>query len=301
MSEESYPVANVRGQEIPYDPEQLRRISEHPCFSEKACHSFGRMHLAVAPKCNIQCKYCIRDFDCVNESRPGVTSQVLKPKEALERVDQVLEKYHYIKVVAVAGPGEPLANEETFETLRLIHEEFPHLIMCISTNGLLLPEKIDELQKYDVGNVTVTLNAVDPAVGEKIYSFVDYHGKHYTGREAAEILLKNQLEGIRMAVERKMFVKVNCVYIPGVNDDHIVEIAKKAGELGAFSFNLIPLIPQYKFAEVVPPTAAEKKAMQDRCAPYIKQMRHCARCRSDAIGKLGQDVQANVYSGCNRE
>jgi nitrogen fixation protein NifB len=115
MSEESYPVANVRGQEVPYDPEQLRRISEHPCFSEKACHSFGRMHLAVAPKCNIQCKYCIRDFDCVNESRPGVTSQVLKPKEALERVDQVLEKYHYIKVVAVAGPGEPLFNEETFE------------------------------------------------------------------------------------------------------------------------------------------------------------------------------------------
>ena len=68
MSEESYPVANVRGQEVPYDPEQLRRISEHPCFSEKACHSFGRMHLAVAPKCNIQCKYCIRDFDCVNEA-----------------------------------------------------------------------------------------------------------------------------------------------------------------------------------------------------------------------------------------
>jgi len=243
----------------------------------------------------------VRDFDCVNESRPGVTSKVLSPQETIELVRKVIHDYPYVKVIGIAGPGEPLANPETFETLRLIHEEFPHLIMCISTNGLLLPEKIDELQKYDVGNVTVTLNAVDPAVGEKIYSFVDYHGKHYTGREAAEILLKNQLEGIRMAVERKMFVKVNCVYIPGVNDDHIVEIAKKAGELGAFSFNLIPLIPQYKFAEIVPPTAAEKKAMQDSCAPYIKQMRHCARCRSDAIGKLGQDVQAKVYSGCNRE
>jgi len=54
---------------------------------------------------------------------PGVTSQVLKPKEALERVDQVLEKYHYIKVVAVAGPGEPLFNEETFETLRMVGEK----------------------------------------------------------------------------------------------------------------------------------------------------------------------------------
>jgi len=301
MAEKEYRTAKVGDREVPYDPEQLRTIQEHPCYSDTACHTFGRCHLPVAPNCNIQCNYCVRDFDCVNESRPGVTSKVLSPQETIELVRKVIHDYPYVKVIGIAGPGEPLANPETFETLRLIHEEFPHLIMCISTNGLLLPEKIDELQKYDVGNVTVTLNAVDPDVGEKIYSFVDYHGKHYTGREAAEILLKNQLEGIRMAVERKMFVKVNCVYIPGVNDDHIVEIAKKAGELGAFSFNLIPLIPQYKFAEIVPPTAAEKKAMQDSCAPYIKQMRHCARCRSDAIGKLGQDVQANVYSGCNRE
>src|SRR5664279_1640790 len=98
MAEDGYQVATVQGREVQWDPEQMRKIQEHPCFSEKACHAFGRMHLAVAPKCNIQCKYCVRDFDCVNESRPGVTSQVLKPEEALERVDQVLEKYHYIKV-----------------------------------------------------------------------------------------------------------------------------------------------------------------------------------------------------------
>ena len=110
MSEKTVPVANVGGREVPYDVEQLRKIQEHPCFSEKACHIFGRMHLPVAPKCNIQCKYCVRDFDCVNESRPGVTSEILNPQQALERVDEVLEKYHYIKVVAIAGPGEPLAN-----------------------------------------------------------------------------------------------------------------------------------------------------------------------------------------------
>jgi nitrogen fixation protein NifB len=301
MAEKEYRTAKVGDREVPYDPEQLRKIQEHPCYSDTACHTFGRCHLPVAPLCNIQCNYCVRDFDCVNESRPAVTSKVLSPEETIELVRKVIHDYPYVKVIGIAGPGEPLANPETFETLRLIHEEFPRLIMCISTNGLLLPEKIDELERYGVGNVTVTLNAVDPAIGEKIYSFVNYHGKHYTGREAAEILLKNQLEGIRMAVEKKMFVKVNCVYIPGVNGDHISEIAKRVGEMGAFSFNLIPLIPQYKFAEIVPPTAAEKKAMQDQCAPYIKQMRHCARCRSDAIGKLGQDVQADVYSGCSRK
>ena len=35
MSQETFPVANVGGKEIPYDPDQLRRIQEHPCFAKK--------------------------------------------------------------------------------------------------------------------------------------------------------------------------------------------------------------------------------------------------------------------------
>ena len=295
MVDESYRTATVQGREVPYDPEQMRKVNEHPCYSEKACHAFGRCHLPVAPKCNIQCNYCIRDFDCVNESRPGVTSKVLTPEEGLDLVRKVVKDYPFVKVIGIAGPGEPLANPETFEALRLVHEEFPHLIMCLSTNGLMLPESIEELAKYNVGNITVTLNAVDPAIGEKIYSWVEYNGKKYHGREAAELLLSQQLKGIEMAVATKTFVKINTVYIPGVNDEHIPEIAKKAGEMGAFTFNVIPLIPQYKFASITPPTPTEKREMQDRCAQYIKQMRHCARCRADAIGKLGQDVQSCVY------
>jgi nitrogen fixation protein NifB len=173
--------------------------------------------------------------------------------------------------------------------------------MCLSTNGLTLPESIEELAKYDVGNITVTLSAVDPAIGEKIYSWVEYKGKKYHGREAAELLLSQQLKGIEMAVAKKMFVKINTVYIPGINDKHIPEIAKKVGEMGAYTFNVIPLIPLYKFADITPPTMKEKREMQDRCAPYIKQMRHCARCRADAIGKLGQDVQSCIYQDQKEE
>jgi nitrogen fixation protein NifB len=137
----------------------------HPCFDEDAHDAVGRVHLPVARVCNIQCNYCIRDFDCVNESRPGVAAKVLGPDDAIEMVRKVMAKYPYIKVIGIAGPGEPLANDETFETLRRLQEEFPNVIKCISTNGLLLPEKIDLLQKYNVGNVTVTLNAIDPETG----------------------------------------------------------------------------------------------------------------------------------------
>jgi len=227
----------------------------------------------------------------VNESRPGVTSKVLTPQEALERVREVLERVHYIKVVAVAGPGEPLYNEETFETFRLMKDEFPRLMRCMSTNGLLLPDRIDDIEELGIGTLTVTLNAVDPAIGKDIYSFVNYHGKIYRGEEGAEVLLRNQLEGIREAVKRKILVKVNTVLIPTVNDKHIMDIAKKVGGMGVYLQNIMPLIPQFKFAHIAPPTPYEKKEMQEKCREYLMQMTHCRQCRADAIGRLGKDIQ----------
>lgn len=284
---------------LPYDPETLRRINEHPCYSQDARHLFGRCHVAVAPKCNIQCNYCVRDYDCVNESRPGVASEILSPSAALERIDEVVTKMKHIKVVGIAGPGDPLANEETFETLKRVHEKYPDTILCISTNGMLLPDKLEELLKYNVKNITVTLNAIDAAIGEKIYSFTEYGGKRYHGREAAELLLDHQLKGIEEAVKHGVLVKVNTVYIPGINDQHIPEIAKKVGAMGVFNFNIIPLIPQYKFKDIVPPTAEDKARMHELCAPYVRQMRHCQRCRADAVGILGKDVQ-NEFGCCGR-
>ena len=227
----------------------------------------------------------------MNESRPGVTSKVLTPAEAVERVREVLKRVHYIKVVAVAGPGEPLFNEETFETFRLLKEEFPFLLRCVSTNGLLLPERIDDLHALGISTLTVTVNAVDPKIGKDIYSFVLYKGKRYEGEEGAKILIENQLEGIKEAVKRKIIVKVNTVLIPTVNDRHVVDVARKISRLGAYIQNIIPLIPQFKFAHIPPPSAAEKRKVQEECAKFIRQMVHCRRCRADAIGKLGKDIQ----------
>jgi nitrogen fixation protein NifB len=290
------PVTEVEGAKVPWDPAQLRKIQEHPCFSEKACHFFGRMHLPVAPKCNIQCNYCIRKFDCVNESRPGVTSKVLKPQEALERVREVVKKVPYIKVIAVAGPGEPLFNEETFETFRLVKEEFPYLLRCMSTNGLLLPDRMADIVDIGINTLTVTVNAVDPAIGKEIYAFINYHGNRYHGEEGVAILIRNQLEGIQEAVKRKILVKVNTVLIPTVNDEHIIDITKKISELGVYIQNIIPIIPQYKFAHIKPPTPQEKREIQEKCRKYVMQMTHCRQCRADAIGRLGKDIQHCLFS-----
>ncbi len=68
----------------------LEKNQKHPCYSFDAHQKFARMHLPVVPYCNISCNYCNRKFDCVNESRPGVTSEILTPQAAKKKFDKVI-------------------------------------------------------------------------------------------------------------------------------------------------------------------------------------------------------------------
>ncbi len=280
--------------------DKKKNIQGHPCFGGNHKNN-GRMHLAVAPRCNIKCGYCTRKHDCANESRPGVTSKILTPEEAIIKVREVMASEilgPIIKVIGIAGPGDPLANEETFRTFELIDQEFPQLIKCMSTNGLLLPEKIERLEALNLCSVTVTLNALDPEVAGKIYSHVLYHGKKYTGNEGAEILIANQIRGIEQAARFGMTVKVNTVLIPGINDEQIPLIAERIKELGATVMNIMPLIPQADFAEVVPPSPERLEQIRLDNEQIIGQFKHCRQCRADAVGLIGQDVKLGE-SGCN--
>jgi nitrogen fixation protein NifB len=276
-----------------------KNIQGHPCFGGNH-HKNGRMHLAVAPKCNIKCGYCSRRHDCANESRPGVTSRILTPQEALLKVREVMASEllgPVIKVIGIAGPGDPLANEETFETFRLVKAEFPHLILCMSTNGLLLPEKIDLLDELGLHSLTVTVNALDPEVGGKVYSYIRYHGKTYSGPEGAAILIANQLEGLKRAAAYGMTIKVNTVLIPGVNDGQVEQIGRKVKDLGAFVMNVMPLIPQSDFAGIVPPTPEELDKIRSANEKIIGQFKHCRQCRADAVGLIGAKMESSE-TGC---
>ncbi|MDR3579430.1 MAG: radical SAM protein [Oryzomonas sp.] len=268
------------------------KIQGHPCFGGNH-HKNGRMHLAVAPRCNIKCGYCTRKHDCANESRPGVTSRLLTPQEAIAKVREVMASPvvgPIIKVIGIAGPGDPLANEQTFETFELVKKEFPHLMLCMSTNGLLLPESIDRLYELGLHSLTVTINAVDPEIGARIYRHVIYHGTHYTGEEGARILIANQFEGLKRAAELGLTIKVNTVLVPGVNDDQLPLIAERVKKLGAFVMNIMPLIPQAELSHIEPPSEERLSEVRKANETIIGQFSHCKQCRADAIGLIGQDV-----------
>jgi len=278
-------------------PEAVRRkVEEHPCYSEQAHHYFARMHAAVAPACNIQCNYCNRKYDCANESRPGVVSELLTPDQAVQRTLAVAAAIPQMSVLGIAGPGDPLANRErTFATFRLLAEKAPDIKLCVSTNGLALPECVDELSQHAIEHVTITINCVDPDIGARIYPWIFWQHRRVRGRAAAEILIAQQQKGLEMLVARGILVKVNSVLIPGVNDKHLEEVSRIVKAKGAFLHNVMPLIaaPEhgtfYGLTGQRGPTAAELKAVQDACAGDMTMMRHCRQCRADAVGLLGED------------
>ncbi len=264
-------------------------MKKHPCFGGKAHFKYGRMHLPVSPACNIQCKFCKR---CLNkyEKRPGVAGTILTPEKALETVSRALELCPEITVVGIAGPGDTLATSHALDTFELIHQNYPHLIKCLSTNGLMLKENAERIIRVGVKSVTVTVNAVQADILQGICSYIVYNGQHMTGKEAALWLLLAQLAGIKKLSDLGVIVKINTVLIPGVNDDHIGEIARVASGVGASMINIIPLIPQNEMESLRPPDCNELNAAREAAERYLPVFRHCRQCRADACGIPGKDV-----------
>lgn len=283
-------------------PTLQERIENHPCYSEEAHHHYARMHAAVAPACNIQCNFCNRKHDCANESRPGVVSELLTPEEAAHKALVIAGKIPQMSVLGIAGPGDPLANpEETFRTFELVREKAPDMKLCLSTNGLMLPDYIDRIKALNIDHVTITINMIDPKIGAEIYSWVRYQRKRWTGEAGAQILHERQMEGLEALQEADILCKVNSVMIPGINDQHLVDVHEAVQARGAFLHNIMPLISAPEHGTYFGlngqrgPTQEELKALQDEVETAdggpsnIKMMRHCRQCRADAVGLLGED------------
>ena len=274
--------------------------TKHPCFAKGEKNGAGRIHLPISPSGNIECRFCERSFNSY-EVRPGVSRTVIKPEEAIDAIRRALEVCPEIHVAGIAGPGDTLASPYALETFRLIKKEFPDLVKCMSTNGLLLAEKAQEIIDVGVDSLTVTVNAVDPEIEAQLNDGIVWHGKHYTGVEAAKILIEQQLKGIRLIAGSGITLKVNTVFVPEINGEHIETVARTVAEAGADIYNIIPLIPNHKLKNCREPDCMELERAILRASKYIDVFRHCQRCRADAVGiPGGEDFGDRIYIDLKR-
>lgn len=263
-------------------------IFRHPCFDREAHCRYGRIHLPVAPACNIQCIYCKREYDCPNEARPGVCSHIETVQEAVERALLIQEKYPQNQIIGIAGPGEPLANIQTFQMLERLRDAHTKAVLCLSTNGLYLPEKVKVLKELGVEYLTVTMNAVSKETAEKIYTSVCDHGCYLSGREGAIRILQRQEEGIRRAVELGFHVKVNMVLMKGINTHEALSLAEKLSEWGVYAMNMNSVINVTGDPQIKEVSKEELRRIRLEAATHIRQIDYCRQCRADAVGIPGR-------------
>lgn len=266
-------------------------LSNHPCFNEKVRNKYARIHLPVAPLCNVQCRFCNRKYDCANENRPGVTSTVLSPGQAFLYFQKQFERKPEISVVGIAGPGDPFANpEETLETLHFIRAFCPNMLLCVASNGFNLLPYADELKKLNVSHVTITLNTLDPLKFEKIYRWARLGKKIYRGVEGGILLIERQTAAIKILKEYGITVKINTIILPGINEEEIPEIAYSVKSLGADIMNCLPLLPApgSDFEGMKPPSPEMIHGVRAKAGEALPQMSHCSRCRADACGIIGE-------------
>jgi nitrogen fixation protein NifB len=260
--------------------------NSHPCFGGHV-NNAGRIHLPVSPGCNIACRFCDRAINDVEE-RPGVTSKVISPQESVQILKRALELCPDIRVAGIAGPGDTLATDYALETFCIIGQSFPDILKCMSTNGLLLYERADEIIETGIDSLTVTVNAVDPEIEARLNDYIIYKGEKIEGVRGAELLIENQLKGIKKIADAGITVKVNSVLVPGINDEHIELIAKTVKNAGAKIYNIIPLIPQAQLKDIPAPTCVEIDNARTKAGKYIDVFRHCQHCRADAVGVPGK-------------
>jgi nitrogen fixation protein NifB len=288
------PIPATRRRSLPLSKSKLD-LANHPCFNVDVYRKAARVHLPVAPKCNLQCNYCDRSFDCANETRPGVSSVLLSPFQAVTYLKAAYAAMPNLTVVGIAGPGDPFANPvETIETLRLVREEFPNILLCVASNGLGLVEYIDELVELKVSHVTLTINTVNPAVGAKIYRWVRLGDRVYRGIQGSELLLARQREAMARLRETPILVKVNTIVLPGINDDEIQAVASEVRAAGAEIMNTMAMVPVSgtpfeSLGEPGPGVMAEARLAAGK---HLQQMSHCARCRADACGLVGESAES---------
>ncbi|EKE02395.1 MAG: hypothetical protein ACD_20C00395G0025 [uncultured bacterium] len=254
--------------------------SLHPCFNKNSAGKIARIHLPLIKTCNIQCNYCNRSYSCPNENRPGVTSQLIKPDDVYSLLKENIEIYPNLKIVGIAGPGEAFAEPEiVYQSLKIVRDNFPDLKLCLSTNGLAIIDSIDLIKELKIDYITVTINTLNPVTASKIY------------RTDVENLLNKQQEGLKELIKLGITTKVNSVLIPEINMEDIIEVAKFAGETGAFAHNLIPFYPVENsfFEKLREPSKDELAKLRFECSGYIRQITHCKRCRSDVVGSLSDD------------
>ncbi|EKQ55063.1 MULTISPECIES: GTP 3',8-cyclase MoaA [unclassified Clostridium] len=161
------------------------------------------LRISITDKCNLRCKYCVSEgeFDTLKNDEILTFDEIIKICRSASNLG--------ITKIKITG-GEPLLRQDAVELIRYI-KELPHIkSVTLTTNGVFLYDKIQELKSSGVDSVNVSL---DTLIKEKFNDI--------TRRSEFDIVIN----GIEKAIKSGIKIKINCVPIKNFNFDELSNIA----------------------------------------------------------------------------
>ena len=248
---------------------------------------FGReityLRLSVTDLCNLRCRYCMPEEGVPKKDHAAMLTE----DEMILAVEAAASLG--ITKLRITG-GEPLVKKNILSICRRAARVPGIREVCMTTNGIRLPELAVPLREAGVRRLNISLDTLDP---DK-YAQITRCG-----------VLSDALAGIHAALEAGYDkIKLNAVLIGGFNDDEIGEMAKLTLRY--------PL--DMRFIELMP--MGENGFGKEAYLPYTEVLRRLPELMPlpgeggaaklyrlpGALGNVGliSPVSAHFCSGCNR-
>ena len=242
------------------------------------------LRISVTDKCNLRCRYCMpEDGICKKDHQDMMTEdEIITAVEAAAALG--------ITKLRITG-GEPLVKKNIVSICRRAAAVPGIREVCLTTNGLLLPQLAKELKDAGVKRLNLSLDTLDP---EK-YSYITRVGQLEDFRAGLDAALEAGFEKI----------KINAVLIGGFNDSEIVPLAELTRQYPV-DMRFIEMMPMYDSGDFdesafIPYTRVLDRLPEALPVPQDGGVAKLYRLPG-AMGNIGliSPVSAHFCGECNR-
>ena len=168
----------------------------------------------------------------------GVLPQALLPAEAKNWLTHLQQGGKDITGLTLCGPGDVLtswpATKACLDLLAGI--PLPVSLVCLGLSGA---ECVPELLPYNIKNIVVMVDTVNPETAMALYQWLRPEKKTIPLAQGAQLLIAHQEEAVKAMVSAGLEVIVRTELTPGINDTEIAGIAKRMADLGVKKMELI--------------------------------------------------------------